>query len=153
MQDRRLQEDILGAWIGLNGMLKNSRVTKDMSYNEAIVMRIVMKQYETDGIGKTPVKQIIAETRMLKSLANRTINMLCDKGYLIRQKDEKDARNIMVMPVVERLGGFMDVHERSLQLAQDIIDAIGEEDAQHFIRICAKLHEGDIRLPEQEDKQ
>lgn len=139
MEDEVLQEQMLSAWIGLNALLKDTRVTKSMSYNEAIVMHVVLENYQKDGIGLTPVSQIISQTRMLKSLVNRTINKLYVQGYLEKRKDSEDGRMLSVLPVKEKLPEFLEVHRHSLDLARKAIDVIGKEDAARFIDIAQKL--------------
>ena len=41
--DEDLRERLLNAWIGLNGYLKDSRVTQTMTYNEAVTMKLVLE--------------------------------------------------------------------------------------------------------------
>lgn len=138
--DEDLRERLLNAWIGLNGYLKDSRVTQAMTYNEAVTMKLVLDQYRQDGVGRTPVQAILRKTRMLKSQVNRTVNALCRQGYLTKEKGgEEDARALFVRPAPERLADFLAVHARSLQMAQTIIDVIGAEDAAQFVRICQRL--------------
>lgn len=137
--DEDLRERLLNAWIGLNGYLKDSRVTQTMTYNEAVTMKLVLDQYRQDGVGRTPVQAILRKTRMLKSQVNRTVNALCRQGYLTKEKGGEDARALFVRPAPERLADFLAVHARSLQMAQTIIDVIGAEDAAQFVRICQRL--------------
>ena len=146
MGDEALQERLLEAWIGLNGMLKNTRVTSQLTYNEAIVMKIVYDQYQQDGAGLTPVSRIVRETNMLKSLVNRTVTSLCALGYLRRERGTRDGRKLFVYPVAERLPDFLAVHQHSLKLAQDIIAVVGEEDAERFVAMYEKLSASGLRL-------
>lgn len=134
-----LREGMLNAWIGLNGFLKDSRMTQTLTYNESVIMKLALDQYRQDGVGRVPVQTILRKTHMLKSLVNRTVNSLCRQGYLAREKGGEDARALFVRLVPERLSDFLAVHERSLQMAQTIIDVIGPEDAAHFVRICQRL--------------
>lgn len=134
-----LREELLNAWIGLNGYLKDSRMTRRLTYNESVTMKLVLDQYRRDGVGRTPVQTILRKTRMLKSQVNRTVNSLCRQGYLTREKGGEDARTLFVRPVPERLSDFLAVHEDSLQMAQTVIDVIGAEDAAQFIRICQRF--------------
>lgn len=146
MQNEELQERLLAAWIGLNGLLKDSRMTREMTYNEAVIMKLVYDQYREDGVGRTAVRHILKETNMLKSLVNRTVNSLCAQGYLVKERGSEDGRNLFVRPVPERLPDFLSVHSHSLQMAQDIIDVIGEADAENFVRICGKLAAADVKF-------
>lgn len=138
-ENKLLEEKLLDAWIGLNGMFKDSRMTKELTYNEAIVMKVVFDQYRVDHVGKTSLQQILEETRLLKSLLNRTIRSLEEKGLLVRERDEKDQRRVYVRPEPQKLETFLSVHEESISKIRKIMDLVGEEDAKAFIRIYEKL--------------
>lgn len=131
--------DLLRAWVQLSAILKNSRFTKDLPYNEAIVMLMLYEQHQQDGIGILSVKEITSSTRMLKSLVNRTINALENKGLLIRCQADGDRRIGYVRCVEDKLGIFLQVHASSMEIAAQISQIIGPEDTQAFIRIVNKL--------------
>ena len=143
---QELTERLLEAWIGINGMLKDSRITRDLTYNEAIVMKLVYSRFQADGTGRTAVRYIREQTNMLKSQMNRTINALCDQGYLCKERDPEDLRSLFVRPVPERMPDFLSVHTQSLELAQRIIAIIGEDDAEAFVRMYGKLAAAGVRL-------
>lgn len=91
------------------------------------------------GNARLPLSTVIAKTKMLKSLANRTINSLETKGFLIKAENPEDKRAIDLVAIPERAELFMDVHKRSLLIADEIRNAIGNEDAETFIRIVNKI--------------
>lgn len=138
-ENKLLEEKLLDAWIGLNGMFKDSRMTKELTYNEAIVMKVVFDQYRLDQVGRTSMQQILEETRLLKSLLNRTVRSLEEKGLLVRERDAKDQRRVYVRPDPQKLETFLSVHEESISKIKKIMDLVGEEDARTFIRIYEKL--------------
>ena len=144
--ESELRERMLTAWTDISGYLKNSRMTQGITYNEAVTMKLVYEQYQKDGIGLTPVQTILKRTHMLKSLGNRTINALCAQGYLVKEQNGPDARMLYVRPVPERLPDFLAVHERSLQLAGAVIEILGEQDAESFVRICEKFLAADFQF-------
>ena len=119
MQDNSLDEQLISAWVRLTGILKNTRITKGMVYNEAIVMLVAYNRYREDGEGLVSFKEIVSETRMLKSLVNRTIDSLVQKGHLARCEG-KDKRTTFVRIVHENLGDYLAVHEHSLALARSL---------------------------------
>ena len=137
-----LNESVISAWIRLTGVLKNTRITQGMIYNEAIIMNIVYGRYRQDGVGLVPFRDLVSETRMLKSLVNRTTESLVKKGYLIRS-DGKDKRTTFVQLVPENLGEYLELHGRTLKLVDDIVKAIGEEDARAFVRIAEHISHAD----------
>lgn len=137
---------LLRAWVQLSGILKNSRFTKELPYNEAIVMLMLYEKYQQDGVGILSVKEITSSTRMLKSLVNRTINALETKGLLLRCQSEGDKRIAYVRCVEDQLGLFLQVHASSMEIAQQISTIIGPEDTQAFIRIVQKLQQAGYSL-------
>ena len=136
--DQILEEQVISAWVRLTGILKNTRITKGMVYNEAIVMLVAYNRYREDGVGMVSFKEIVSETRMLKSLVNRTIDALVERGLLVRCEG-KDKRTTFVRILPDNIEGYLQVHEQSLALATKMIGLIGEEDAQAFVRISEKV--------------
>lgn len=146
MERETLEERMLNAWIGAKGMLKDSKITQNLTYNEAVVMKLVYDQYRRDGVGRTAVSAIVRQTNMLKSLVNRTVNALCDRGCLRRERGEEDGRSLFVCPVEDRLEEFLAVHRQSLALARRIVDVVGPEDAEAFVRMVEKLERAGVKV-------
>lgn len=146
MDETDLRERLLSAWIGINGIFKDSRMTRDLTYNEAVVMKLVYDQYRVDDLGRVSMQTVLKRTNMLKSLANRTVNSLCEQGYLLRERDGEDARMLFVRLAPDRLSDFLVVHGRSLELVQAVIDVIGDEDAVQFVRICEKFLNAELQI-------
>lgn len=59
---------------------------------------------------------------------------------------ERDGRNVFVRPVEDRLEDFLAVHRRSLALVRQIIDVVGREDAESFVRMAEKLSQAGLQL-------
>lgn len=137
---------LLHAWVKLSGILKNSRFTKGLSYNEAIVMLHLYEQWQQDNVGLLSVKEIITRTGMLKSLTNRTINSLEQKGLLERCHRDGDQRILYVRCCKENLDAFLKVHDSSTAIALSIENIIGPEDTAAFIRIVEKISTSGYQL-------
>lgn len=145
MNDKReLKEDVILSWIRLTGMLKNTRLTRGMIYNEATIMLLVTRKYREDGEGLVSFKDIVHETKMLKSLVNRTIDSLVAKGFLERCDGETDRRTTYVRPVVEKLTEYFQVHDQTLEMVGRIIEIIGDEDAEAVVRLTNKLFDANF---------
>ena len=125
-----LEERVITAWVKLTGVLKNTRITQGMIYNEAIVMNLVYEKYREDGVGLTSFKEIV----------NRTIESLVKKGYLERI-DGKDKRTTFVKAA--NLDDFLEEHDKTLSLVRGIIETIGAEDAEAFVRLADKIAASD----------
>ena len=132
------EEQLITAWVRLTGIFKNTRITKGMVYNEAIVMLVAYNRYREDGVGMVSFKEIVSETRMLKSLVNRTIDSLVAKNFFERCEG-RDKRTTFVRILPDNIGAYLAVHEQSLALARSMIDIIGEEDTEAFLRIADKI--------------
>ncbi len=146
MKNNISAESVLNAWITLSGIIKNSRMTRGLMYNEAIVMNILYSRFCQDGEGVVAVKEIIQKTRMLKSLVNRTINSLEKKGFLKRCRISGDRRMVYVKFAEEKTEEFLKVHSSSISHAQNIIDIIGKEDAKAFVRLVDKIEKAGYNL-------
>ena len=133
MEDKSLA--LIHAWVQLSGILKNSRFTKGLGYNEAIVM---LQLLESNG-SPISIKEITTKTRMLKSQVNRTVNALVSKGLLQRCEGQGDRRICYVRAVKEKLDVCLNVHASSVEIAKKIGNIIGPEDTEAFIRIVNKL--------------
>lgn len=139
-------EQLLQSWVKISGILKNTRITKGLMYNEATVMLLLYNRYLEDGVGHISIKEITQKTKMLKSLVNRTINSLEKKQLLERCESVGDRRMSYVRCVTDKLNVFLEVHKSSLAVAQSIINIIGKEDAEAFIRIVKKIEDSGFRL-------
>ncbi len=102
-------------------------------------MLSLYRRYLADGIGLTSVQDIIKETGMLKSLVNRTLGELEKQGLIVYTQGTLDRRTKFVKCVEEKLDVFLAVHNSSIKVAENIVDIIGEEDSETFIRIVDKL--------------
>lgn len=134
-----LQEQMLKAWVGMTCMIKNNRMTEELTYNEAIVMMFAYDRYCEDGVGRISIGELIAKTNMLKSLINRTVGALEKRGYVVKSRGEQDGRTVYIQIVGDRIGDFMRVHDRSLCIADELLALIGTEDAAAFVRSYSKI--------------
>lgn len=148
MSETYKSEQLIKAWVTLSGIIKNCRVTKGLMYNEAIVMMLLYHRYKADGKGIVSIKEITAETKMLKSLVNRTVNSLEKKGFLERCHIENsiDKRMVYVKCVEDKLDKYLTIHNGSLEIADIIIKTIGPEDTEAFIRIAEKIEKSGYTL-------
>ena len=144
-----LQNNLILSWVKLSGIIKNSRITSGLKYNEAIVMLSIYSRYLLDGEGFTSVQDIIKETGMLKSQANRTLSELEKQGLITFAQGIKDRRTKFVKCVKEKLEVFLAVHNSSVKVAENIIGIIGKDDTETFIQIVKKLSEAGYKAQPQ----
>ncbi len=145
MEDKSLQENLVLSWINITGILKNNRITKNLSYNESIIMLYTYNKYRYENCGIS-FKELVSSTKMMKSLVNRTLNSLKSKGLIAVDSDEADKRSCIIYVVEDKLDVFLAVHAESLALSEKVISIIGEDDTRTFIKIVEKLNKAKLKL-------
>lgn len=134
--DYELEEKLIKAWIKITSIIKNNRIFEDISYNEAIILNLVYEKFENkEGLY---VQDIIKHTKMLKSLVNRTLNSLLEKGFISKVQDKNQ---VQVYFNEAMQADYLKIHKHTLAYIHPIIAKIGVEDIQAFIRIADKIEE------------
>ena len=131
-----LEEELIRAWIKITSIIKNNRIFENVSYNEAIILNLVYQKFKNgDGIY---VQDIIKYTKMLKSLVNRTLNSLSEKGFINKVQDKN---KLIVYFNEAKKSDYLKIHEHTLEYMHPIVEKIGKEDIIEFIRIVNKIEE------------
>lgn len=141
-----LCEQILEAWVGMTCMIKNSRLTEGLTYNEAILMMFAYQNRPVDGMGEISVGELLRKTNMLKSQISRTIESLTEKGLIEKMRSEQDSRTLQLKISPKGMTVFTPVHNRSLAMVDHVLALIGTEDAEAFIRIYQRLSSAKLSL-------
>lgn len=129
-----IKEELIQTWIELTGLIKNNRIMKSISYNEGIILNYTYKAYLNNG--GIYIQEILKRTRMLKSLCNRTINQLLEKGFIYR-KQEKNQLQIFFCP--EKEEEYLRIHRETMEYIQPILDIWGVDETETFIKSIRKL--------------
>ena len=132
--EEQTAEKIISGWISLTYALKNNRLTKDIPYNESAILYYLYKAFKA-GKGLY-LQDILKRNKMHKSLANRTVNSLIKKGMIYT---ERDGNKLILYFCAEKESEYLAQHEKILKLVDGVIDVLGDEDSQAFIRICDKI--------------
>ncbi|MDE7212971.1 MAG: hypothetical protein K2N42_00150 [Anaeroplasmataceae bacterium] len=129
-----MKEELIQCWIELTATIKNNRVTKRVSYNEAIILNYAYHAYlNNEGLY---MQEIIKKTKMLKSLCNRTINLLMDKGFLRR---ELDGNQVIVYLNPDKVNDYLEIHQETFAYLKPVFEILEEKDQMDFIRIAQKI--------------
>ena len=139
MENNLIEEEIISSWIYLTSIIKNCRITTEFSYNESVILNLAYKKYLFDAKGLLPVKEIIKETFMLKSLVNRTIDALESKKMIIKEKNITDKRELNIKINPNNIDKYIKSHNDILKYVKKIVDFIGIEDAKSFAKKYKKL--------------
>lgn len=129
-----MKEELIQSWIELTAAIKNNRVTKSISYNEAIILNYAYHAYKkNEGLY---MQEILKKTKMLKSLCNRTLNFLIEKEYLRR---ELDGNQVVVYLNPKRVDDYLAIHKETFAYLEPIFEVLDEKDQSDFIRISHKI--------------
>lgn len=129
-----VKEELIRTWIELTGLIKNNRIMKSISYNEAIILNYTYHAYTNNkGIY---VQEILKRTRLLKSLCNRTINLLLDKELILKKQD-KNQLVLYFNPLKE--SEYKKIHQETMMYLSPILERLDEKDTKEFIRIIQKI--------------
>lgn len=129
-----MKEELIQSWIEITAAIKNNRVTKSISYNEAIILNYAYHAYKNnDGLY---MQDILKKTKMLKSLCNRTINLLIGKDFLRR---ELDGNQVVVYLNPNKEKDYLEIHKETFAYLEPVFEVLDEKDQMDFIRISQKI--------------
>lgn len=119
---------LLAAWLSLTSTLWNKRLVSSLTFNEAHVLGILLRQ-EDAGHACTATT-LIAQTRLLKSQMNKVLTTLESKGFLLRTRSEEDRRVIRIRLTDAGKAAYLAEHEHIALILNQLIDTLGEDKAQ-----------------------
>lgn len=79
----------------------------------------------------------------------KILSELEDDGLVLRRGDPKDRRRVIVHLTDKGLEYAVEKRDQMLAHVTMVLEALGEEDAVHFVRIMGKLSEMDLTPPTQ----
>lgn len=126
-----LEEKLITQWLAVSRILKNKRVVERIPYNEAMIMSALYSVYPD----YLDFKEIVAQTKLLKSQVNRTMNALIEKQWVDRRIKASDKRcqEIRLLPCGYKV--IEVTHQDSLRLSKKMISIIGTENVEKLIDI------------------
>ena len=93
---QNINEKVLSAWLKLSTAICNERIVSELPYNESLVCGILHENAVEHPEEKITATDLCEKTNMQKSLMNRTLNSLEEKGLIFRKRSEKDKRQVFV---------------------------------------------------------
>ena len=126
-----LDENLLHAWLRLSTSIVNSRIVSVLSYNEALVCNALYRNYLETPNAPLTATDLCGITKMLKSQMNRTLNLLEERDLIIKQRSDKDKRQIFVTINTENVEVYIRQHEQILKFLDSIIKQIGPQKASY----------------------
>lgn len=132
-----LNEQILDAWIQLTTVINNDRIVSTMPLNEALICRILTENADK----RITATDLCISTKMQKSQMNRVLNNMEEKGWIKRNRSEKDKRQIFIVPNEEKLALYREQHEKILKIVDCLIVRIGTEKAEQALELFRLISE------------
>ena len=121
---KAFNEELLSAWLRISNTICNERIVTHLPYNEALVCNILYNQRMDHPDVYLTATDLCEKTRLIKSLMNRTLNNLEEKGLIIKKRSEKDRRSVFVIFNEKNIYQYEKGHNEVLQVVDDIIEKI-----------------------------
>ena len=137
----QLNESLLQAWMKLSSTVINPRVVAELTYKESQVCHVLYRNFLRDPEKQLTATDLCAQTNMLKSQMNRTLNLLEEKGIISRIRSAQDRRQIYVTMNWEQAGQYRLQHQRILHLVDEIIHELGDEQARQTVLLLNRIAE------------
>jgi len=87
------------------------------------------------------VGELVTHMHVTKSAISKMLRILEEKGFIERITDKKDRRNVYVVLSKEGQIAVSRIKVKGEAFTNDIINALGDEDASELIRILNKLYD------------
>ena len=132
---QNINEKILNAWLKLSTAICNERIVSELPYNESLVCGILHENAVEHPEEKITATDLCEKTNMQKSLMNRTLNSLEEKGLIFRKRSEKDKRQVFVSMNMENAEVYERQHKNILRVVDEIVEKVGKEKADEIISL------------------
>lgn len=123
---KTFNEELLSAWLRLSNTICNERLVTQLPYNEALVCNILYNQRMEHPDIYLTATDLCEKTRLIKSLMNRTLNRLEEKGLIIKKRSKEDKRSVFIMFNEENISQYEKGHQEVLQVVDSVIEKIDE---------------------------
>lgn len=127
-----INEQILNQWLELSALINNDRLVTDLTFNEAHVCNLLWRQSKCQPDYLTPT-ELCAKTGMIKSLMNRTLNLLEQKDLITRIRPQENRRVVQVRFNEQQLDYFLKEHNHSISIIDSLVQYWGEEKSEQIL--------------------
>ena len=134
-----VSEDLLSAWLRLTTTISNERIVSEMPFNEALICNLLYHEAKKNPEMQLTATDLCERTRMLKSLMNRTLNQMEEKGMIQRRRSTKDKRQVFIALNMQKMDIYLNQHHQILVLINRIVKKFGEEKAMEVYHIFEEI--------------
>ncbi len=132
---KSINEKVLNAWLKLSTAICNERIVSELPYNESLICGILHENAVEHPEEKITATDLCEKTNMQKSLMNRTLNSLEEKGLIFRKRSEKDKRQVFVSMNMENAEVYERQHKNILRVVDEIVEKVGKEKADEIVSL------------------
>ena len=139
-----VKEKALDAWLQLITAVNTERIVTNMTFNEAVVCNILNRNKEQ----VFTATELCNKMKMQKSLMNRTLTSMEEKGWISRIRSTLDKRQVFVKWNEQANAIYEKEHETVLNLVDRILSKVGYEKANEVIQmfsLIASVAQGEIQ--------
>lgn len=138
MEEINLQERFINSWIDLNMELRENRILSELSFNEIIVLNYIINA-ENSGEKFVTTTELSKRMNLLKSQINAILIKLEKKELITKVQNSIDKRVIEIKTTEMGRQVYETEHKRSLHIADNIIELLGEDVAETVIKSFEKV--------------
>ena len=138
MEKKNLQERFINSWIDLNMELRENRILSELSFNEIIVINFIINS-EINGEKFVTTTELAKKMNLLKSQINAILIKLEKKELITKVQNIIDKRVIEIRITEKGREVYEREHAKSLKIANNIIELIGEDGAENLINSFEKV--------------
>ena len=139
-----IKEKALDAWLQLLTAVNTERIVTSMTFNEAVVCNILNRNKEK----VFTATELCNKMKMQKSLMNRTLTSMEEKGWISRIRSTLDKRQVFVKWNEQANAIYEKEHQAVLNLVDRILSKVGYEKANEVIQmfsLIASVAQGEIQ--------
>ena len=132
-------ENLLSAWLQLSTSVINTRVVSKLPYNESLICNMLYHHQLSGKEHPLTATDLCNETKMSKSLMNRTLNQLENQGLITRTRSKEDKRQVLVTFNLDKADVYLEQHREILNIIDAIIEEIGMEKTMETISLFTQV--------------
>ena len=125
-------ERLLSAWLTLSSTLWNERVVTGMTFNEAFVCNLLSHQAAEAPEQPLTATDLCERTRLLKSQMNKILSEMERKGYIRRERSDKDKRQIFLHLTNAGREAYAQEHTGITAILNALVTDLGEQKTLHI---------------------
>ena len=132
-------DKLLDSWLNLTSTLWNTRLVSSLTYNEAHVMGLLLRNSTPDN--PMTATDLIRRTRLLKSQMNKILTALESRGHITRTRAELDKRMIFIQLTPEGTAAYLEEHKNVEAILNQLVEKIGADRALFIARELSEITE------------